>query len=172
MKKLKKQIESYRMYRSMGIRTVEQARRYETERKRREYQLKAQKSRQSSNYLPYSAEGISLAYSASTPTSNGSESQPVGSANVSTRRSQSLSTSASPIPFNLPEMPDTSASNSQPEKGDSKVEIPRSFRSAPSAHLLTEAELEICYKTQLFPLQYLAILEAVVRSYSFSVFFF
>lgn len=50
-RKLKRQIDAYKLYRSMGIRTIDQARKFETDRKKREYQLKAQKSRQSSSYL-------------------------------------------------------------------------------------------------------------------------
>jgi hypothetical protein len=187
MKRLKKQIECYRLYRSMGIRTIDQvspcssisssrllflltslcpdslplplqARKYETERKRREYQLKAQKSRQS-----YAGESSTsaLSHTISTPINNG-VTEPQQTTNVTTRRAQSLSSSAatataSPIPFL--QMNDNGNNDSA-----LLVEIPRSFKNAPGAQLLSSLELELCFKTQLFPLQYIAILEAVVRS--------
>lgn len=140
-----------------------QARKFETERKKREYQIKAQKSRQSSNYLPSSSSenGInSLSYSNATS----AESQQTSNTNVTTRRAQSLSSSASPIPSQLQDSNGGDARSSQPRSDfGSRVEIPRSFRAAPGADLLSELELELCVKTQLFPLQYIAILEAVVR---------
>jgi hypothetical protein len=139
--------------------------------------MKAQKSRQSSNYLPFAENGnstssSSLSYSNSTPTgaatatSNGTgESQQTTNTNVTTRRAQSLSSSASPIPFQLPDPIGGDSRSSQQLGGDPvvRVEVPRSIRSAPGAQLLSELELELCFKTQLFPLQYVAILEAVVR---------
>ena len=42
-KKLRKQIELFQHYRQMGIRTLEQARQYEIERKKREHEQKVQK---------------------------------------------------------------------------------------------------------------------------------
>ena len=46
VRRLKKQIEAYKQYRRMGIRTLEQARAFEVDRKKREHQVKATKSKQ------------------------------------------------------------------------------------------------------------------------------
>ena len=46
VRRLKKQIEAYKQYRQMGIRTLEQARAFEVDRKKREHQVKATRSKQ------------------------------------------------------------------------------------------------------------------------------
>jgi hypothetical protein len=141
--------------------------------------MKAQKSRQSSNYLPFAENGTTsgLNFSNSTPTTSGignGETQQQSNTNVTTRRAQSLSSSSSPIPFDQGGGAGSGSGGdsrtSQSRGGDigARVEVPRSFRSAPGAQLLSELELELCAKTQLFPLQYIAILEAVVRYLSHS----
>ena len=50
-RKLRSQIALYQHYRRMGVRTLEQGRAYEVERKKRETELKAQKQRQQTPYL-------------------------------------------------------------------------------------------------------------------------
>lgn len=49
--RLRQQIELYRTYRAMGVRTLEQARQYEATRKLRERDLKARKHKESAPYL-------------------------------------------------------------------------------------------------------------------------
>ena len=50
-RRLRKQIQLYQHYRKMGVRTIEQARQYETDRKKRDDEKKAQKQREDTPYL-------------------------------------------------------------------------------------------------------------------------
>ena len=50
-RRLRQQIEIFQQYRSLGIKTLDQARHYELERRRREGDAKAKKQRDSSAYL-------------------------------------------------------------------------------------------------------------------------
>jgi len=50
-RKLRQQIEVYQLYRTMGIRTLEQAKLYEAERKRRDNEIKSRKQRSETPYL-------------------------------------------------------------------------------------------------------------------------
>jgi hypothetical protein len=59
-RRLKNQIEILQLYRSMGIRSIEQARVYESDRKRREQDSKSRKARESTSYLYEGSAGLSF----------------------------------------------------------------------------------------------------------------
>mmetsp|Transcript_18814 Transcript_18814/g.31343 ORF Transcript_18814/g.31343 Transcript_18814/m.31343 type:complete len:620 (-) Transcript_18814:1241-3100(-) len=127
VRRLKKQIEAFKQYRQMGIRTLEQARAFEVDRKKREHQVKASRSKQM-------AAGIRDA-----------------SYSFSTAQSELVSCLAS-------------SSSSSSSAAEQDVQRARALvKEAPHSSLLSEAELDLCARTGLLPLHYVAVQEALVR---------
>ena len=73
-RRLRKQIQLYQHYRKMGVRTMDQARQYETDRKKRDDEKKAQKQREDTPYL-YATGRTKIASSSSTKRGRGRGSQ-------------------------------------------------------------------------------------------------
>jgi hypothetical protein len=66
-RRLKNQIETLQLYRSRGIRTIEQAKVYEADKKRKEAEAKARRARESTSYL---FEGVNSLYGDSSSSSS------------------------------------------------------------------------------------------------------
>lgn len=139
-RRLRSQIELLQHCRSVGIRTLDQARQYEIDRKKREQELKARKQRENDAYLHQNA-GSSSSSSARRRTGDDEELMSLdygrrGGARTSRGNGDSLD--------NL---------------GDAVVDISK----APGVELLTDKEMELCTKVPLLPMHYLAAKDAIVR---------
>jgi transcriptional adapter 2-alpha len=141
-RRLRQQIELLQHCRSMGIRTLDQARQFEIDRKKREQELKARKQRENDAYLHQS----SGASSSSAARRRAGDDDELLSLDY-TRRGVSRGSRANGGSDNL----DT--------WGGAVADISK----APGVELLSDRELELCTKVPLLPMHYLAAKDAVVR---------
>ena len=134
-RRLKKQIDAFKQYRQMGIRTLDQVRAFEVDRKKREHQIKASRSKQ-------------VAAGMRDPAYEFSSSQ--------SKLVACLSSSSST----------SSSSSSSSEEGVQELDIKRArtlVKDAPHSALLSEDELDLCARTGMLPMHYMAVQEALVR---------
>jgi transcriptional adapter 2-alpha len=134
-RRLRKQIELFQTYRSMGVRTLEGVRQYEVDRQRREKDSNYQKLRESAPHLYPSTTSAGAERGAR---HRGNLEAPPG---LSGRNSTEVSTSENGLPFML------------------QADVMR----APGAEHLSDAELELCKTVPLLPLHYLAAKDAIIR---------
>lgn len=140
-KKLRGQIELYHHYRAMGIRSIEEAKEYELERKRREDEIKVEKHRKEAPHLfPASSHNSNKSSGASRrgrgggDASNGEESEG-GGGQVKRQRGDE----------------------------DDLAAAFEELKAAPGASLLSHNELALCAELPMLPMHYLAVKEAIVR---------
>ena len=138
-KKLRHQLELFRHYRAMGLRTLEQVKKYETDRKKKDGDVKGKKLRDNS---PYLFEATSGRVSGAAFGSN------VVTSTYNRRRGSGV-------------LEDGGAY----EDGADILEapVPLSLEGAPGSQYLNQAELTLCEQTSLLPMHFLAIKEALVR---------
>jgi len=142
-KKLRQQIAVYQHYRRMGIRTLDQARQYEIDRKKREAEIKARKQREGAPYL-FETGRSSLGGAAGQPSG-------VAGAKKGGRRGRGEEDGDG--------AGDSVADGSAGKASNEMVDLSK----APGADLLAEKELELCAKIPMLPMHYLAAKDAVVR---------
>ena len=139
-RRLRQQIGVYQQYRKMGIRTIEQARQYEIDRKKRDQESKQKKMREGTSYLFETGQSKKL----TGRRSRGSLEDDDDSGGVEVYAASLKSTSSS-------------SRNTDPSK------VVLDISKAPSAELLSEKELELCCEIPMLPLHYLAAKDAIVR---------
>ena len=142
-RRLRQQIELLQHCRSAGIRTLDQARQYEIDRKRREQELKARKQRENDAYLHQNA-GTST-----TSARRRGDDEELVSLDYSRRTGVGHSASKR----------GHGASN----EGDGWSGSVTDLSQAPGAELLSEREMELCAKVPMLPMHYLAAKDAIVR---------
>jgi transcriptional adapter 2-alpha len=149
-RRLKKQLDLFVHYRTLGIRTLEEAREYEARRRRKEQEIRLKKSKQGTDYLP--------AGSAELGNSSGGGSSSSGTLQG---RNKSQGGSASNVaglaPRLLPESP------GKPTDSEVASAMSSIQRNAPDGNILTPDEIEICYKLDIMPKQYIALQSVLVR---------
>jgi transcriptional adapter 2-alpha len=157
-RKLRSQIALYQHYRRMGVRTLEQGRAYEVERKKRETELKAQKQRQQTPYLfqppAGAAAGSTAAATAATAAAASSQS--------------STSDAAAGGGGNLLDGavggrrrgPGQGEERGSKRSADDAAAI---ISKAPGFELLAPKEAELCVAVPMLPMHFLAAKEALVR---------
>ena len=169
-RKLRKQIELFQLYRSMGIRTIEEARRFESDRKKREQETKAQKMRQITPYLFETGRKLSNSdLSSSLNPNNGSSSS--SSSNPHSANSGAGSMRAARAQRGEKEGVDPAASGSLTSNAKDKGCYPADplmragvdISSAPGADCLSRIELQLCSELPMLPLHYLTVKEAIIR---------
>jgi transcriptional adapter 2-alpha len=148
-RKLRNQIALYQHYRRMGVRTLEQGRQYDADRKKREIEFRAQKQRQQTPYLFQTGQ--------------------VPSDNANRRRGQDDGLDGS----DAKGLTGTNATGSGASSGAGTVVGRGTKRSvedsaailakAPGVDLLSTKEVELCAASGMLPLHFLAIKEALVR---------
>lgn len=149
-KKLRKQIELLQHYRAMGIKTIEGARQYEVERKRRDADQKNQKMRDVTPYLFET--GRSTLASVNNNKSNSRSSRGGRTDKDDVNAVGEMSSSSS----NIFQCSATS------DNGTSVLQLADIAR-APGADHLSDKELDLCEKVPFLPMHYLAAKDAIVR---------
>ena len=149
--KLRKQIELFQHYRQMGIRTLEQARQYEIERKKREHEEKTAKARESTPYLFET--GRSEMNKNSDGSSSSSSRGGRGRGAASEGNGYSVDSTNKKSILDYPAVDD----NGIPLLTMSTIS------DAPGAELLVTKELELCTKVPLLPMHYIAAKDAILR---------
>jgi transcriptional adapter 2-alpha len=137
-RKLRSQIELYQSYRRVGIRSLDEAREYELDRRRREEDQKAEKHRRDANYLYETGRA---------PTSVKSVSQG--------RRGRGVEEE-----FEIP--PKKTKKEAAAAAADEAI-TRIGMADAPNAEVLSEKELALCEAIPMLPMHYLAVKEAIVR---------
>lgn len=135
-RRLRKQIELFQTYRSMGVRTLEGVRQYEVDRQRREKDSNYQKLRESAPHL----------YPSSTS---------AGAERGARHRGNLEAPPAVSGRF-------TNTEVSSNETGLTSM-LQADLMRAPGAEHLSDAELELCKTVPLLPLHYLAAKDAIIR---------
>ena len=135
-RRLRKQIELFQTYRSMGVRTLEGVRQYEVDRQRREKDNNYQKLRESAPHLYPSAASVIAERG---PRHRGNLEAPPCVSGRSSNIDMSLSENGLPLML--------------------QADLMR----APGAEHLSDAELELCKTVPLLPLHYLAAKDAIIR---------
>lgn len=138
-RRLRKQIELFQTYRSMGVRTLEGVRQYEVDRQRREKDSNYQKLRESAPHL----------YPSSTS---------AGAERGARHRGNLEAPPAVSGRF-------TNTEVSSNETGLTSM-LQADLMRAPGAEHLSDAELELCKTVPLLPLHYLAAKDAIIRFFS------
>ena len=165
--RLRQQIELYKIYRQMGLRTLEQVRQFEMDRKTREKENKIRKQREAAPHLyasyttnAYDEKRISSTASVASGDQDGDgrakkRGRPSrgGEEELSGRGSRLKSTRSTGSVVD-------SDINNQQDAFNEAVEL---IRKAPGGDLLSEVELQLCVKLPIFPYHYLAIKDALVR---------
>lgn len=132
-RKLRTQIQIYQSYRKMGVRTMEQGRQYDIDRKKREVDVKAQKQRQQS---AYGAQGA-----LDGPAAN----------NTTARRRNAID-----------DEPSSAKAPARGNKR-APEEAVITINKAPGCDLLSPKELELCTAVPMLPMHFLAVKDALVR---------
>ena len=141
----------------MGMRTLEEARQYEVERKRREVDVKTKKHRDGASYLfetGRSGESTKGSSSSSSSTAGSGGAVVTASATQAARR----------VLVRRPlddDGEDTQATSAATTVVDSKTKA--LMAQAPGAELLSAKEMEFCIALPILPLHFIAVKEAVVR---------
>lgn len=188
--KLRQQIELYRTYRQMGVRTLEQAKQYEANKRLREKDAKARKHRESAPYLFQSSQASTQAGSISSSQQNQQGEFEEGGGKLAGRRRgrDSSSTSLQDDGVNASRKSfrgatsssstgaldsadsNTAYYNSAPGRGSGEQapsgaypEDPAVIARAPGGDLLSDLELQLCAQVPMLPLHYLAAKDALVR---------
>ena len=183
--RLRQQIELYRTYRAMGVRTLEQARQYETSRRIRERDIKARKHKESAPYLFQPQNGANGGHMAAAETAVAIEPEPAiegksrrrgrdSSSNLAAEgdggSSSTLAVGSSRKRAAVSAADDNSrggggfGSMGSPNRGGiDDSEAAALLTKAPGGDLLAELELHFCVKVGMLPLHYLAAKDAIVR---------
>lgn len=148
-KRLRQQIELLQHCRSAGIRTLDQARQYEIDRKRRDQELKARKQREHDAYLHQG--------SASSSSSGTSRRRADDEELVSLDYGRRASTGSGHAGNGRARGHGASAD------GDGWSGSVTDISQAPGAELLSDREIELCTKVPMLPMHYLATKDAIVR---------
>lgn len=167
--RLKQQIELYKIYRQMGLRTLEQVRQFEADRKTRERENRIRKQREAAPHL-YSS-FASTNYEDKKISSNisvTSGDQETGDARPKKRGRPSRGGEDEVTGSGRSRLKSTRSTGSASEvdnqnSQDAFAEAVELIRKAPGGELLSEAELELCAKLPIFPYHYLAVKDALVR---------
>ena len=149
-KKLRKQIELFQHYRQMGIRTLEQARQYEIERKKREHEQKSAKARESTPYLFETGRGEG---NKNCDGNSSSSSSRGGRGKGANGNGYSVDTTNKKSILDYPAV----------DNNGIPLLTMSSVSKAPGAELLVQKELELCTKVPLLPMHYIATKDAIVR---------
>jgi transcriptional adapter 2-alpha len=161
-RKLRKQIELFQLYRSMGIHTLEDARRYEIERKKRESDSKTQKMRE---VTPYLFETGRLSSSSSSSSSKASSSNNGSQLDINAATATS-SRSSRVRQDQLHSNNDLNTDNNQRKIESVSLDISK----APLVDCLVSSEIELCKELPMLPSHYLAVKDAIIRFFFFSSF--
>lgn len=153
-RKLRLQIQAFQAYRNLGITTLDQARQYEIDRRKRESELKQKKQRESESYLFQT--GRKTDFIAMSASSSSSSSSLVGGLDEKGGQRRGPSRGRGQELFG-----GSKSSNALNENSSDEV-----MKFAPGAELLTSNELELCNLLPMLPLHYLAIKEALIREAS------
>jgi len=138
-RRLRKQIELYSHYRRMGVRTLDQARAYEQDRKRREGELKAKRQREDT---PYLFAGTSHAASSS-----------------ARGRGRSPRSGDADAPGSAPGGGGGGGSGANNGGDGTGLNMDR----GPGSELLSTQELALCQALPMLPLHFLAVKDTLVR---------
>ena len=142
----------------MGMRTLEEARQYEVERKKREVDVKTKKHRDGASYLFETGRSgeSTKGSSSSTCTGGGSGGAVV---TVSTTQATRRVLVRRPLDDDGENTQATSAATTVVVDGKTKALMVQ----APGAELLSAKEMEFCIALPILPLHFIAVKEAVVR---------
>ncbi len=159
-RRLRQHILLFQQCRRMGIRTLEQVRQFESDRKKREQEMKARKAKENAAYL--FEQGQSEGGRGAGATSSSSSS--------SSRRGRGGAGIGGGDDGEEPELVSlsygsTKSGNKRKGKGDSNmsVEALANLEKAPGVKMLSEKEAHLCSIMPLLPMHYLAAKEACVR---------
>ena len=144
----------------MGMRTLEEARQYEVERKRREVDVKTKKHRDGASYLfetGRSGESTKGASSSSSSTAGGS-----GGAVVTASTTQATRRVLVRRPLD-DDGEDTQATSTTTTTSVVDGKTKALMAQAPGAELLSAKEMEFSIALPILPLHFIAVKEAVVR---------
>ena len=143
----------------MGMRTLEEARQYEVERKRREVDVKTKKHRDGASYLfetGRSGESTKGSSSSSSSTAGSGGAVVTASATQAARR----------VLVRRPlddDGEDTQATSTTTTTSVVDGKTKALMAQAPGAELLSVKEMEFCIALPILPLHFIAVKEAVVR---------
>ena len=140
------------------MRTLEEARQYEVERKKREVDVKTKKHRDGASYLfETGRSGESTKGTSSSSTAGGS-----GGAVVAASTTQATRRVLVRRPLDDDgEDTQATATSAATTVADSKTKV--LMAQAPGAELLSAKEMEFCIALPILPLHFIAVKEAVVR---------
>ena len=179
--RLRQQIELYKTYRAMGVRTLEQARQYEASKRIRERDLKARKHRDSAPYLfGAGAGGSQSELGEGDEGGNGISKATTAAAGTSRRRGRDSSsnlvdeaagTSSAGVGLGSRKRAALEESAGLWAQGRGAVGVNQqetaqtaaALTRAPGGDLLSELELRFCAQVPMLPLHYLAAKDAIVR---------
>jgi transcriptional adapter 2-alpha len=169
-RRLRQQIELYRTYRHMGIRTMEQARVYENTKRIRERDLKARKHKESAPYLfqtsqSYQSNSQSNASQEDDGKLSGRRRGRDGSLEASGATGARKSTRGSlGGPSAKAEEEATGEGGAMGRGGlGQMVEDPANIAKSPGGEILSDLELHLCASVPMMPLHYLAAKDAIIR---------
>jgi len=157
-RKLRQQIAIYQLYRKMGIRTLEQARLYEAERKRRENEIKSRKQRSEALYLyetGRNSSGTARGGAAASSSSSSSSSAAGGAGRGRGRRVRDVDDEddgGEPAAKSAR----GGRGRDDPADDDPDALTAADVARAPGAQLLSEKELALCNAVPMLPMHYLA----------------
>lgn len=155
-RKLRLQIQAFQAYRKLGITTLDQARQYEIDRRKKESEMKQKKQRESESYLFQT--GRKTDFTASSTQSSSSSLLSGGlDEKGGQRRGPARGRSGPELMSSGGKTHNASGENAS----DTVV-----MKSAPGAELLSTNELELCELLPMLPYHYLAIKEALIREAS------
>jgi len=163
-RRLRQQIELYRTYRQMGVRTLEQARQYESNKRIRERDLKARKHKESAPYLfQTGSQSYSQTQSQEDDGKSGRRRGRDSSGSLAQEGGPRKSARGS-----LGGSAEVQEEEAQGEggalgRGGQLVEDPAAIAKAPGGKLLSDLELHLCASVPMMPLHYLAAKDALVR---------
>ena len=154
-RKLRQQIAIYQLYRKLGIRTLEQARVYEAERKRRENEIKSRKQRSEALYL-YETGRTSNGTARGAAASSSSSSSAAGGAGRG--RGRRVRDEEEEEDGGEPAAKSGRGGRGRDDACDVDPDAPTAadVARAPGAQLLSEKELALCKAVPMLPMHYLA----------------
>ncbi len=146
-RQLKKQIEIYQNYRKLGIRTLEEARKYEVDRKKRENEQSSSKMKEITPYLFET--GRNNYNKANNNNRNNRLNNRLSRGNNSNSNLSEEDDNSQPLISSL-NLPDATLT---------LIDV----ANAPCAEYLSDLEMELCQKVPMLPSHYLAAKDAIIR---------
>jgi transcriptional adapter 2-alpha len=147
-RRLRQHILLFQQCRKMGIRTLEQVRQYETDRKKRELELKARKARENTPYLFEAEQSMKRGQS---------------STSSSRRRTGGGDDDDDPYVHGLDAIKKKRKGGADSDINGGGASGGADLSKAPGVSLLSDKEIELCSSMMLLPMHYLAVKEACVR---------